>query len=229
MADVPLTKDSLLANLSDEWKRVLENTLVKSYWNTILTTLNASDSFLPSPELIFSALNLCPPQKVKVVLLGQDPYIHDYEAMGLSFSVPNGTQIPPSLKNIFKELSLEYQIKYNPKSGDLTKWANDGVLLLNSVLTVEKGKSYSHKGIGWETFTSDIITYLKSKPTVMFLTLGTKARDIVNACKVPPESVVYAGHPSPVNTTGSFIGRNCFRKINESLIKNSILPIRWVL
>ena len=229
MTEATLTKNSLLMHLSEEWKRVLENTFVKPYWVTIVKTLNMSDSFLPKAELIFSALNLCPPQKVKVVLLGQDPYIHDYEAMGLSFSVPSGIKVPPSLKNIYKELSLEYQIEYNPESGDLTKWANDGVLLLNSVLTVEEGKSYSHKGIGWEIFTSDVITYLKSKPNIVFLTLGTKARDVVNSCKVSTENIVYAGHPSPLNSTGSFIGSNCFRKVNEVLIKNNSLPIRWVL
>ena len=126
--------------LSSEWLNVIGDEFSKSYWNDIIDVLNNETNYLPEKRYIFSALNKCPPEKVKVVIIGQDPYIHSNEPHGLSFSVKPGVKIPPSLRTVFEEICSEYSIDSLPKNGCLIPWISEGVLLLNSVLTVREGK-----------------------------------------------------------------------------------------
>lgn len=219
--------DEMSNLLSSEWLSVIGDEFSKPYWNNIIDVLNNSKvKYLPEKQFIFSALNKCPPEKVKVVIVGQDPYIHANEPHGFSFSVRPGVKIPPSLRNIFEELSSEYSIETELKSGCLIKWAEEGVLMLNAVLTVEEGKSDSHKGIGWENFTSTVIKYLDTHNVVVFMAWGAKAQKVCSD-NVKNNTVLTAGHPSPLNRSKPFRGCGCFREANEILKKNKILPVRW--
>lgn len=225
-----LTKEKLQSYIPQSWKQVLQSELNKEYWNTIVETLNECDEFFPPLPEIFNALNGVTPENVKVVLLGQDPYPTKDVAHGYSFSVKKGKDIPPSLQNIFKELSLEYKIEFSPQHGNLEKWEEDGVLLLNTILTVEERSPLSHKGIGWEQFTDAILKYLFSKnKNVMFLCLGGKARETVTKLKIDFKNIIFTSHPSPLNTRGGFIGSNCFINVNKELMSRNELPIRWIL
>lgn len=228
-----LTKEELISYIPKQWLDVLTGTGIfeSKCWDTIISTLNAEDTFYPKKENIFNAFKLCSPENTKVVLLGQDPYHGEGQAHGCSFSVSDKVRIPPSLKNIFKELSQEYQIpNYSPKTGNLSKWGEDGVLLLNSILTVRPHSPMSHKNIGWEVFTEKVMSYLSEKPNVVFLLLGNKARESVQ--HIPKidfkTNMIAAGHPSPMNSTGSFLGSNCFRKVNDLLMSKGVKPIRWI-
>lgn len=213
--------------LTQEWYNALKNEFNNDYWKGIITKLNNTKSWLPIKKDLFNALNHCSPNKVKAVIIGQDPYVHRNEACGYSFSVPNGTSIPPSLRNVYKELSLEYGMNTVPTSGCLESWANDGVLLLNSVLTVEEGKRDSHKNIGWENFTAAVIRYVDLHNKCVFLAWGRAAQQIVEK-QVQNNQILVAGHPSPVNQTHPFVGCNCFRECNEILKSYNLLPIRWL-
>ena len=183
----------------------------------------------PEYNNIFNALKLTPYSKVKVVILGQDPYHGVGEAHGLSFSVQDGIKKPPSLKNIFKELHDDLGFD-EPESGNLEKWAKEGVLLLNSVLTVEKDKAASHKDLGWNLFTDHIIKLLNQKETpIVFILWGNFARSkkvfITNEKHLVIESV----HPSPVSVSNGFFGSKPFSKTNDFLIKTGQTPIDWKL
>lgn len=218
--------DELKCILSQEWYSVMKNEFMNNYWNDIIHVLNHCN-YLPKKKDLFNALNSCPPNKVKVVIIGQDPYIHSYEAHGYSFSVPKGVNAPPSLKNIFKELGIEYNIELMPEDGCLINWANDGVLLLNSILTVEELKSRSHKNIGWERFTSAIIRYIDLHCKCVFLAWGKDAQAITDK-QVSNNKVLVAGHPSPLNTARPFVGCGCFKEANQILKSMGILPVRWL-
>lgn len=213
--------------LCQEWYNVVKNEFANAYWQQIIAKLNSTNNYLPKKKDIFNALNACPPSKVKVVIIGQDPYIHENEAHGFSFSVPDGTRIPPSLNNVFKELGSEYSKNIVPTSGCLTRWAEDGVLLLNSILTVEEGKSNSHKNIGWENFTSAIIRWIDNHCKVVFLSWGKGAQQITDQ-QVVNNKVLIAGHPSPLNTFKPFVGCGCFRECNDLLKSMNLLPVRWL-
>lgn len=183
----------------------------------------------PEYNNIFNALKLTPYSKVKVVILGQDPYHGVGEAHGLSFSVQDGIKKPPSLKNIFKELHDDLGFD-EPESGNLEKWAKEGVLLLNSVLTVEKDKAASHKDLGWNLFTDHIIKLLNQKETpIVFILWGNFARSkkvfITNKKHLVIESV----HPSPFSVYNGFFGSKPFSKTNDFLIKTGQTPIDWNL
>lgn len=183
----------------------------------------------PEYNNIFNALKLTPYSKVKVVILGQDPYHGVGEAHGLSFSVQDGIKKPPSLKNIFKELHDDLGFD-EPESGNLEKWAKEGVLLLNSVLTVEKDKAASHKDLGWNLFTDHIIKLLNQKETpIVFILWGNFARSkrafITNEKHLVIESV----HPSPFSVYNGFFGSKPFSKTNDFLIKTGQTPIDWNL
>ena len=183
----------------------------------------------PEYNNIFNALKLTPYSKVKVVILGQDPYHGVGEAHGLSFSVQDGIKKPPSLKNIFKELHDDVGFD-EPESGNLEKWAKEGVLLLNSVLTVEKDKAASHKDLGWNLFTDHIIKLLNQKETpIVFILWGNFARSkkvfITNEKHLVIESV----HPSPFSVYNGFFGSKPFSKTNDFLIKTGQTPIDWNL
>lgn len=218
--------NELFQLLDNVWFEALKSEFTKDYWENIVNVLNHS-RYLPRKKDIFNALNTCPPNKVKVVIIGQDPYIHANEAHGFSFSVPNNTPVPPSLRNIFTELCREYNTTTSPISGNLEKWAHDGVLLLNSILTVEEGRSRSHLNIGWENFTSAVIRYIDNHNKCVFMAWGKDAQKLA-AEQVSNNKILTAGHPSPLNTSNPFVGCNCFREANDLLKSYQMFPIRWL-
>lgn len=183
---------------------------------------------LPSPELIFRALELVSPSEVRVLLLGQDPYIHSGQAMGLAFSVPTGCAHPPSLRNIFTEVEADCGVP-RPESGDLTRWAQQGVLLLNAVLTVREGASLSHANWGWEAITSAIVAHLSElKTPVVFMQWGrqAQAKGRVIACG-PSNHVIATPHPSPLSARRGFFGAKPFSQANQWLVQQGCEPIQW--
>lgn len=183
----------------------------------------------PKKENIYNALKLTPYENVKVVIVGQDPYHGENEAHGLSFSVQKGIKLPPSLKNIYKELLNDLNI-VEPNCGDLTCWAKEGVLLLNSVLTVEKDKPASHAKIGWNKYTDYIIQKIneKEKP-VVFILWGNFAKTKKELITNPKHLVITSAHPSPFSARNGFFGSKPFSKTNEYLKENNIKPINWQL
>ncbi len=181
----------------------------------------------PTQDHVFNALNHVPFEKVKVVIIGQDPYHQPHQAMGLSFSVPKETEIPPSLVNIFKEINSDLGLPI-PKHGDLTKWANQGVLLLNSVLTVEKGKANSHKGKGWEQITAKIIEKLNERQTpLVFILWSRNGKESGDVGKNQKHLVLTAPHPSPLSAYNGFFGCKHFSKANKFLAEHGQEPIDW--
>lgn len=182
----------------------------------------------PKVENVFNAINHVKYEDVKVVIIGQDPYHEPNQAHGLSFSVEGNTAIPPSLINIFKELQADLGC-YIPNNGNLTKWANQGVLLLNSVLTVEKGRANSHKGKGWELITTRIIEILNERTTpIVFLLWGASAREIGKNIRKNFHFVLTASHPSPMSANqGGWFGNKHFSKTNEILNRLGQTPIDW--
>lgn len=213
--------------LEAEWKNALAAEFVKPYFAEIKSALlNAQAAGVvtyPPNRLIFNALNQTPLSRVRVVILGQDPYHGAGQAMGLSFSVPRGVAIPPSLRNIYKELERTIPNFQIPKHGDLTAWTNQGVLLLNASLTVEAGKAGSHAKLGWQTFTDAIIkTISDQRDGVVFLLWGNFAK--AKALLIDPNRhhILTAVHPSPL-AGGGFIGCNHFAETNQLL--NT--PIDW--
>lgn len=182
----------------------------------------------PKVENVFNAINHVKYEDVKVVIIGQDPYHEPNQAHGLSFSVEGNTAIPPSLINIFKELQADLGC-YIPNNGNLTKWANQGVLLLNSVLTVEKGRANSHKGKGWELITTRIIEILNERTTpIVFLLWGASAKEIGKNIRKDFHFVLTASHPSPMSANqGGWFGNKHFSKTNEILNRLGQTPIDW--
>ena len=182
----------------------------------------------PEFSNIFNALKLTSYENTKVVIIGQDPYHGEREAHGLSFSVQDGIRKPPSLKNIFKELKGDLGID-EPESGNLTLWAKEGVLLLNSILTVEKDKAASHKDLGWELFTDYVIKVLNQKETpVVFILWGNFARSKKVLITNKKHLIIESAHPSPL-ARGAFFGSKPFSKTNDFLIKTGQKPINWDL
>lgn len=183
----------------------------------------------PPKEDIFAALKNTSFVDAKVVIVGQDPYHGEGEAMGLSFSVPNGIKLPPSLKNIYKELYDDLGIKPS-LSGDLTKWTKEGVLLLNATLTVVKDTPNSHSKLGWDRFTDYVIKKLNTKETpVVFILWGNFARSKKAFITNPKHLVIESAHPSPFSARNGFFGSRPFSKTNEFLKKNGIKEIDWTL
>lgn len=181
----------------------------------------------PTPENVFNALNLVKYNDVKVVIIGQDPYHQPGQAHGLSFSVQNGIKLPPSLVNIYKEIEKEMG-KKSCTNGDLTAWAKQGVLLLNSVLTVRDSQPNSHKNMGWEKITSRVVGLLsKREKPVVFLLWGANAIAIGKNIDRSKHLVLTCAHPSPLSAYNGFFGCNHFVKANEFLIKNNETPIEW--
>lgn len=211
----------------DKLKTVWESDGFKKFMNVIKEKYNKNICF-PEYNNIFNALKLTSYKDTKVVILGQDPYHGAREAHGLSFSVQDGIRKPPSLKNIFKELKDDLGID-EPDSGNLTKWANEGVLLLNSVLTVEKDKAASHKDLGWELFTDHIIKLLNEKETpVVFILWGNFAKSKKVYITNKRHLIIESAHPSPL-ARGAFFGSKPFSKTNNFLIATNQKPINWDL
>ena len=215
--------------IKKNWYDLLQNEFGKEYFKNLQNFLAEeykTKIIYPEDKKIFNALNQTKYEDVRVVILGQDPYINEGQAHGLCFSVESGA-LPPSLKNIYKELQDELGCTI-PKSGNLTKWAKQGVLLLNSVLTVEKGKSFSHKDKGWEIFTHEIIKKIAEKKTpVVFLLWGAGARNVVKDIDLSHHYVLTCAHPSPLSAYNGFFGCGHFKKCNELLIQSGQKPIDW--
>jgi uracil-DNA glycosylase len=218
--------------IEESWKAALADEFEQPYFQGITSFLRkeiaAGKTIYPPGPLIFNAFNTTPFDKVKVVILGQDPYIKPGEAMGLSFSVPRGVAIPPSLRNIYKELEDDLGCAM-PKHGDLTAWAEQGVFLLNAALTVEKGTSNSHAKTGWHRFTDAVISKISSeKNGVVFMLWGNFAKQ--KAALIDPfkHLVLEAAHPSPL-AGGAFNGCAHFSKANEFLASTGQTTIHWCL
>jgi uracil-DNA glycosylase len=182
----------------------------------------------PQDSQIFTALTMTPLKDVKVVILGQDPYHGENQAHGLSFSVPKGIKTPPSLRNIYKELAADIDGFTIPTHGNLSSWAKQGVLLLNTVLTVEQGKAHSHKHLGWEEYTDKIISLINKRLTnVIFLLWGAHAQKKGKTIDTNKHYILTAPHPSPLSAHRGFLGCQHFSKANKFLIANGKEPIDW--
>ncbi|HNL82302.1 MAG TPA: uracil-DNA glycosylase [Chitinophagaceae bacterium] len=213
------------------WKAVLQQEFTKNYFQQIVAHLKTEKAtktiIYPSGSLIFNAFKQTPFNQVKVVILGQDPYHGIGQAMGLSFSVPNGVSNPPSLQNIFKELQTDIGMPI-PSSGNLTAWAKQGVLLLNAVLTVRANEAASHSKIGWTNFTDAVIQKLSDeKKHLVFLLWGKFAQEKQILIDETKHSVLKAAHPSPLSAYNGFFGCKHFSRTNEILVKNGVEPINW--
>ena len=181
-------------------------------------------------ENIFNALKTTSYEDVKVCILGQDPYHEPNQAHGLAFSVEQGVALPRSLINIYKEISSELNVTMSSTNGNLTKWAKQGILLLNTVLTVRKGQANSHKGKGWETFTDDVIKKLNEREDpVIFVLWGNNAKTKEALITNKRHYILKSPHPSPLSASYGFFGNGHFKKINEILIKEKKDPIDWTL
>lgn len=219
--------------IEDSWKTVLKNEFSKPYFLEAVTFIKTEKALgkiiYPPGSLIFNSFNTTPFEKVKVVLLGQDPYHGKGQAHGLSFSVPDGIKPPPSLMNIFKELHDDIGVAF-PNHGNLTKWAEQGVLLLNASLSVRENEPLSHSSIGWNSFTDAVITHISSeKEHVVFLLWGKYAQQKQELIDETKHLVLKAAHPSPFSANNGFFGCRHFSKTNEYLVKNGIDPIDWSL
>ncbi|EOQ63808.1 uracil-DNA glycosylase [Acinetobacter calcoaceticus ANC 3811] len=220
--------------LEESWKISLAPFLLSPQMDNLRDFLfqekQAQKIIYPPSKQIFSALNTTPLAEVKVVILGQDPYHGPNQANGLSFSVQKGIALPPSLRNIFHELHTDLGIPA-PRHGDLTKWANQGVLLLNSVLTVEAGQPTSHQKQGWEAFTDEVIDVLnEQREHVVFILWGAYAQRKGQRINRDKHLVLTAAHPSPLAANrGGFFGCKVFSKTNQYLKQHGIEPIDWQL
>ncbi|MCK9478827.1 MAG: uracil-DNA glycosylase [Firmicutes bacterium] len=221
-----------MIQFENEWDNILKEEFEKDYYLTLRKFLKDEYSaFTVYPDMydIFNAFKNTSYNDVKAVILGQDPYHNPNQAHGMAFSVKAGAPIPPSLVNIFKELNSDVGTK-TPKSGDLTAWAKQGVLLLNTILTVRRGAALSHSKKGWEAFTDNVISKLaeREKP-IVFLLWGRSAQQKQALLSNTNHFVLTAAHPSPLSAFGGFFGCRHFSKTNKILQQNKIDPIDWEL
>ncbi len=222
--------------LSYEWIEFLEDEFDKSYFLNIVECYKKAQkntTIFPKSNLIFKAFNLISPQNIKIVILGQDPYHGSHiingveipQAMGLSFSVPKGIPIPPSLNNIYKEIEQSLHIKM-PNHGDLSQWSKRGILLLNSILSVQKGMANSHKNFGWEIFTDAVISKISSKlNNIIFMLWGNFAKKKMSLIDTKKHHIITAPHPSPL--AKGFVGSGVFFKANQILESMGQETIDW--
>ncbi len=219
-----------MINLGNDWDKLLEEEFKKDYYLNLREYLKAeysSQRIYPSMHDIYNALKYTAYKDTRAVILGQDPYHGAGQAHGLCFSVKRDVTPPPSLKNIFKELNAEYGIP-EPKSGELTGWARQGVLLLNTTLTVREGRPQSHKGQGWEMLTDKIISLLNDKATpVVFILWGSNARAKKQLITNRSHLILESAHPSPLSAYNGFFGCNHFIKANEFLRSAGLGEIDW--
>ena len=219
-----------MAQISNDWLPAVNEEFKKPYYRELYTFVkNEYDTnvIYPPAEDIFNAFHLTPLSEVKVLILGQDPYHEPNQAHGLCFSVKPEVQIPPSLVNIYKELHDDLGLKI-PNNGYLTKWASQGVLMLNTVLTVRAHQANSHKGKGWETFTDAIIRAVnKEDRPIVYMLWGSPAQSKIPMLDNPKHLILKAPHPSPLSAYRGFFGCRHFSKCNEFLISNGIEPIDW--
>ena len=217
-------------NISDSWKNILELEFEKSYFKELTEFVKAeykNHTCYPDEKDIFAAFNACSFNDLKVVIIGQDPYHGNKQANGLCFSVQDGIKHPPSLKNIFKELETDVQ-KPVPISGDLSAWAQQGVLLLNATLTVRESEAGSHQKQGWETFTDEVISKISvEKEHVVFLLWGKFAESKMNLIHLEKHTIFTAPHPSPLGAWRGWFGSKHFSKTNAFLKEIGAKPIEW--
>jgi uracil-DNA glycosylase len=220
-------------NLNPSWQTILSDEIQKPYFQDLIETVAEeyqNHVCYPPKELIFSAFNYCSFKDLKVVIIGQDPYHGDGEANGLCFSVNDGVRIPPSLRNIFKEINIDLDSIFTPTSGNLEKWAQQGILLLNASLTVRKDNANSHKHLKWNLFTDAVIQKIsEEKKGVVFLLWGNFAHK--KGLKINREKhfVLESGHPSPLSANqGKWFGNKHFSKTNDYLSENKMELINWI-
>lgn len=237
----------LLSHLSEQsWKNALENHFKSPSFRKLAAFVareRSAHTIYPPPSQTFTALNLCPLDSIKVVIVGQDPYHGPGQAHGLCFSVLPGQQVPPSLKNIYKELFQDEKIDFPkvPQHGHLLPWAKQGVLMLNTVLTVRKSQANSHKKMGWETVTDEILRALdrycqETDKGIVFLLWGkpatAKTETLMQQNKKKLHTFICTSHPSPLGATKTdkpFLGSKCFSRCNDALIEKGYTPIDWKL
>lgn len=222
----------LNVNIEESWKRQIADELKQPYFNELVHFLREEKAnkeiIYPPEKQIFAAFENTPFDKVKVVILGQDPYHGEGQANGLCFSVAPGVRVPPSLKNIFKELNRDLNVDI-PVDGDLSAWTSQGVLLLNATLTVRANQAASHQKKGWEIFTDAIIKSIsENRAYVVFMLWGNYAKQKASCVNRSKHLILEAAHPSPLARIG-FKGCSHFSKANEYLVKNNISPIDWRL
>ncbi len=220
--------------LQGQWQTQLEDELRSEYMQDLAHFLRsekaAGKRIFPPGRLMFRALNLTPLEQVRCVLIGQDPYHGLGQAEGLCFSVPEGVALPPSLRNIFRELESDLGVKIPPHCHSLVPWAEQGVLLLNSVLSVEEGRPASHQGKGWERFTDAILGILaREDRPIVFMLWGRYAQDKARHLQHPAHLILKAAHPSPLSAgRGGFFGCRHFSRCNEFLQAHGQLPVHWL-
>ena len=219
--------------MHESWLAVLADELEKPHMGELraflLSEVAAGRRFYPPPDRVFNALALTPFDEVRVVILGQDPYHGAGQAMGLCFSVPNGVPLPPSLRNIYEELRRDVGVPL-PTTGDLTPWAEQGVLLLNAVLTVSPGRPASHAGKGWEAFTDRVIRELSERREgIVFLLWGRYAQTKGAIVDTTRHHVLQAAHPSPYSAANGYFGFRHFSQANSLLMQAGREPIDWRL
>jgi len=216
--------------IDDSWKKRLSGEFEKEYFVRLTDFVRNEYSTrlaFPPAGLIFNAFNLCPFDKVKVVIIGQDPYHNVGQAHGLCFSVQDGTDFPPSLINIFKELNHDLGIPI-PTSGNLTRWAEQGVLLLNAILTVRAHEACSHQGKGWETFTDSVIDHInRERSNIVFMLWGAYAQKKGENIDSSRHFVLKSVHPSPLSASRGFFGNKHFSLCNNYLASHGIEPVMW--
>jgi uracil-DNA glycosylase len=218
-------------NIEESWKQVLADEFSSLYFKNLaafVRTAYARGVVYPPGKYIFEAFNRTPFHKVKVVILGQDPYHEPNQAHGLCFSVQKGVSLPPSLVNIYKELEDEFGTKFLDREGDLTQWADQGVLLLNATLTVAAGNAGSHQGRGWEMFTDAVVSKLaERRENLVFMLWGSYARRKGAVINRKRHLVLECAHPSPLSAYRGFFGCGHFKKANEYLTANGLSAIDW--
>jgi uracil-DNA glycosylase len=224
--------DSLVDDMPDRWHPQLAVEIAKPYWLQLQHFVHSEreqHAVFPPADQVFAALQLTPFNDVRVVILGQDPYHGESQAHGLAFSVQDGVAIPPSLRNIFKELHHDLGIEPSP-SGNLQHWAQQGVLLLNTTLTVRSGMAGSHHGRGWEIFTDAIISLLDSRAEpIVFVLWGAHAQEKQSLIQSVRHTVITSSHPSPLSAHRGFLGSRPFSAINSALINHGSTAIDWQL
>lgn len=219
-------------NLAQDWRIVLKDEMEKPYFKELMTALDIeydSHTCYPPAELIFSAFDNCSFDALKVVIIGQDPYHGEGEANGLSFSVNDNVKIPPSLRNIFKEINTDFDSIFMPTSGNLKNWAQQGVLLLNASLTVRKDSPNSHKHLKWNLFTDAVIQAISDqKENVVFLLWGSFAQRKGSKIDRSKHYILESGHPSPMSANqGKWFGNKHFSQTNKFLKSKGLKEIEW--
>ncbi|MHA8052135.1 uracil-DNA glycosylase [Aquirufa sp. OSTEICH-129A] len=230
-------ESKIVRNLPDllvnDWKNIFISELGESYFESIQTKLNEkmlTEVVYPPIDLIFNAFNLCSLADTKVVIIGQDPYHGKGQAHGLCFSVPHGIPLPPSLRNIKKELNLDLDVVFSHEDGDLSSWAKQGVLMLNSVLSVSESQPGSHIDLGWQRLTSLAIEKIsQEKEHVVFLLWGNYAQQLAKHVDEKKHLLLRSSHPSPLSANrGGWFGKRPFSKTNDYLVAHHVEPIQWL-